>query len=281
MCTHVYLMVSPCDVSAWDILARFVANCGGGYTLNSYHPLMSMASSSLGFDGALEECSVVSIDTYRRTHDYAMYGFIYKPTRSDDRYRVVPLDLVSFGEPRVHMSSFVQSPTILDVFDDNIIPQNARHVRSLPDSDKWLVAEDGEMESIRHNKMIAPTVRFLPDGIITITTMFIYALKRTLINTIERYKARWVVRGSMEIPDVHFDPDAAHTPVTSNSSILVMISLVVKHYLHFKHLDAKRLSSTLHLHTKFGSCSMLAMSTPLGIHVRIYANRCMAHDRPR
>mmetsp|Transcript_46180 Transcript_46180/g.86178 ORF Transcript_46180/g.86178 Transcript_46180/m.86178 type:complete len:118 (+) Transcript_46180:1-354(+) len=50
-CTQVYLMESPCDVTAWDTLARFVAYGGGGCTLNTYHPLMSMAGTCTGENG--------------------------------------------------------------------------------------------------------------------------------------------------------------------------------------------------------------------------------------
>lgn len=79
----------------------------------------------------------------------------------------------------------------------------------------------------------------MPDGVIAITKMFINVLKWTLMNTIERYKARGVVYEFVEISDVHFNPDAAHAHVASDSSLLVMISLVVKHDPYFKQLDVK------------------------------------------
>lgn len=47
------------------------------------------------------------------------------------------------------------------------------------------------------------------------------------MNTIARYKARWAVRGYLEIPDVYFDPDATHGQVAPNSSLLVMIIIMV------------------------------------------------------
>lgn len=81
------------------------------------------------------------------------------------------------------------------------MPQNVRKACTLPDSDKWLVVEDEEMESIRYNTTIAQTVSFLHDGIIGITTMFIYALRWTLMDTIERHKTRGVVRSLLHIPD--------------------------------------------------------------------------------
>lgn len=57
------------------------------------------------------------------------------------------------------------------------------------------------------------------------------------MNMIECYKACWVVRGLMEIPDVHLNPDATHAPVASDSSLLVYVSLVVTHNLYVKQLN--------------------------------------------
>lgn len=99
ICTQVYLMEYTCDVTAWDTLARFAGYAGGGCTLNSYRPLMSMASSRTGVDGDLEECLIVSIDISKRTHDSVMYGVIYKPTYTGDWYRDVPYKLMCFGDP--------------------------------------------------------------------------------------------------------------------------------------------------------------------------------------
>lgn len=40
----------------------------------------------------------------------------------------------------------------------------------------------------------------------SITTIFMYALKWSLLHKIDRHKAQWVVCGVMELSDVHFDP---------------------------------------------------------------------------
>lgn len=82
----------------------------------------------------------------------------------------------------------------------------------------------------------------LPPGIFAISTMFEYALKWTLANTIERCKARWVVRGSLEIIDVQYGPLATHAPVASDSSLMVLLSLDVRYKLKMKQLDVEMLS---------------------------------------
>lgn len=49
-------------------------------------------------------------------------------------------------------------------------------------------------------------------------------------------KARWVVRGFLGIPDIQLNPGVMYAP---DASLLVMISMVVRHNLHFKQLDVK------------------------------------------
>jgi len=137
------------------------------------------------------------------------------------------------------MSPTVHMPKALSVTREHVIPLSSRRARNLKDSAKWLAAEDEEMASIEHNKVIDCTSTYVPEGIVAITTMFIYALKWTLLNTIERYKARWVVRGFLEILDVHFNHDTTHAPVASDSSLLIMMSFIVRRDLHFKQLDVK------------------------------------------
>lgn len=55
-------MESDCDVTAWDVLARFAVYGSGVCTLNSYYLWILMASTCMGVDGDLEECLAVSID---------------------------------------------------------------------------------------------------------------------------------------------------------------------------------------------------------------------------
>lgn len=86
------------------------------------------------------------------------------------------------------------------------------------DSDKWLAAEEVEMAFFFNKKMIAYTSNNLSKGVIGITTMPIYPLKWTFMNNIERYKARWIISGCMEILHVHFNHDVTHEPVALDSS---------------------------------------------------------------
>lgn len=138
-------MESPCDVSARDTLARFIDSSGGDCTLNSYHPLMSTASTRTSEDGKLEECTVVQNDTSKRTHASIMNGVVYKPSHTGGRYCDAPFDQTCFGDPGAPLASIVHMPKALDVSGDHIIPQSDRQARNLPDADKWLAAAEEEM----------------------------------------------------------------------------------------------------------------------------------------
>lgn len=65
------------------------------------------------------------------------------------------------------------------------------------------------------------------------------------MNTIDGCKVRWMVRVFTENLNIHFNHGAAHAPVASESSLIVMISIIVTHALHFKHVDTKEYVSQL------------------------------------
>lgn len=109
MCTQACLMASPCDVVAWDTLARFTTYGGGGCTLNLCHPLMSMANTYIGADDELEECIVGFVDSSRRTRDSVMYGLAYRPSHSGDQYRDVPYEQLVYGSCNTYVAHYARA----------------------------------------------------------------------------------------------------------------------------------------------------------------------------
>lgn len=63
---------------------------------------------------------------------------------------------------------------------DHVIPHNARYACNPPDLDKWLAANEDEMISIQHNKVMTHVFSYLHDCAIAVTTMFIYVMMWTL-----------------------------------------------------------------------------------------------------
>lgn len=129
-------MESPCDVVAWDALARFITYGGGGCKLNSYHPLVSMGNTRTDKDGELEERIVVSVDTSKRIHVDVTYGMVYRPSHYGDRYRDVPYGQVRFMDHAAPMSPTVRMPKLLNVSGEHVLPPSARQARNLPASNK-------------------------------------------------------------------------------------------------------------------------------------------------
>lgn len=74
---------------------------------------------------------------------------------------------------------------------------------------------------------------FLLKGVIATTTIF-GAMKWTLINTIEICEGKWLNCGFLEISDVLYDPQVTHAPVAPDPSLLILLSLAMKHDLHIK-----------------------------------------------
>lgn len=83
------------------------------------------------------------------------------------------------------------------------------------------------MGSVIQKQVIRRTASCLPPGVVAIPTMFVYALTWTLANTVKRFEARWVVRGFLEIPGVHYDPLATYAPVALDSSLMVLLFMAV------------------------------------------------------
>lgn len=198
---------------------------------------MSMAYTKTGVEDELGGCIIVSIDTPKCTYDSVVYRVMYKPTRNGDIYRHVSYDTMCYLDPCAPITHRAQMPAVLNATGGHLIPQNVRQARTLADFDKWLDAEEEGMTSIQHIKVIACTSSYPPNGVGAITTMFVSGLKWTLMNTIQRHKARWAVRGLIAIPNMHCNPGATRAPVASDSFFLVMIHIVVKHNSYFNQFN--------------------------------------------
>mmetsp|Transcript_36555 Transcript_36555/g.70156 ORF Transcript_36555/g.70156 Transcript_36555/m.70156 type:complete len:263 (+) Transcript_36555:948-1736(+) len=166
-----------------------------------------------------------------------MYGVVLPPNHPGPVVFDITFADVRFPPAIPPILSAIQGVKVLNAIQSHVVPQNSQQARSLPDADKWVAPKHEEMQLIADEKVTGWTSLFILDGVIAITTIFVHALKRTLENTIERYKARWVVRGVLEIPDVHYDRLATHAPVASERSLLIMFSLTMKHHLHLKQMD--------------------------------------------
>lgn len=76
-----------------------------------------------------------------------MYCVTFPPTYRGPRYLDMPFNGICFPLPIPPMIATLTVTKTLDTASGNIVPQDSRQARTLPESEKWLAAEDNEMES--------------------------------------------------------------------------------------------------------------------------------------
>lgn len=168
-----------------------------------------------------------------------MHGAVFTPSHSGDGYLDFPFETISFLDLDRSVNPDVEMHNVLNAADGHGFPQTSKLARNLLDAQNWLADEADVIQSIKDNMVINHTTLHLPTTVVAITTMFIRAIEWNSTNIIVRCMARWMARGFVEVPDMHFNQDAMHAPVVSDNSLYVTMSTVVTHELYFKWLEAK------------------------------------------
>ena len=76
-----------------------------------------------------------------------------------------------------------------------------------------------------------------PSGCNVVTGKWIWTHKRRADGTLERYKARWVLRGFIQRPGV--DYDETFSPVVKPATVRTVLSLALSHFWPVHQLDVK------------------------------------------
>lgn len=202
MFTKIRLVMSVC---AWDTLARFMEYGGGGCVLDNFYRFVRTVQSCAGVYGTVDACVIVSVDVSLQGGREVMHGVIYPPLHRAPRSLDMPFKDICLPSPTPPMIATLTVPKTVISSSGNIVPQNSMQARSLPDSAKWLAAENEAMDSVIGilvigKMVIGRTDSYLTPGVDAIPAMFVYEPKCTLAKTVERYKARRVVRGSLKNP---------------------------------------------------------------------------------
>jgi hypothetical protein len=114
-------------------------------------------------------------------------------------------------------------------------PSTIEEVYSCPDADFWKEAIRSEMDSIMSNATWEVIER--PYGCKPIGSKWVFKKKLRLDGTIERYKARLVIKGySQKDGDDFFD---TYSPVARLTRIRVLLSLAASHGLLVHQMDVK------------------------------------------
>ena len=122
-------------------------------------------------------------------------------------------------------------------------PKTFRQIEKLEGVEEHLVREamlDEVKWMIDHNKCIPRDRRTLPSDINEIDGKWVIKYKKTLDNMLERVRARWVLRGDTQIPDVDFNPRDIYSPVASKSATLTILSFAVQFGLQLYCIDVSK-----------------------------------------
>lgn len=101
------------------------------------------------------------------------------------------------------------------------IPRTVREAFSGPLADKWKSACQSEMDSLQSNETW--TLVDLPPGRKPITCKWIFSIKMKENGSVDRYKARLVVRGFSQVEGIDYDETFA--PVVRYDSIRVVLAV--------------------------------------------------------
>ena len=99
----------------------------------------------------------------------------------------------------------------------------------------WMIAMQEEMEALHKNKTW--DLITLPQGRKTIGNKWVYKIKRDGNDQVERYRARFVVKGFAQKEGIDFNE--IFTPVVRLTIIKVVLAMCATFDLHLEQLDVK------------------------------------------
>ena len=102
------------------------------------------------------------------------------------------------------------------------------------DWDKWKVAIQAELDSLKKRNVFGPIVR-TPAGVKPVGYKWVFVRKRNERNEIVRFKARLVAQGFLQRPGI--DYEETYSPVMDAITFRYLISLVVSEGLEMHLMD--------------------------------------------
>lgn len=112
-------------------------------------------------------------------------------------------------------------------------PTSYKEALSSPDKDKWLDAMLSEISSLNENETWELVK--LPKGRKALPSKWVYKIKMNPDGTVERYKARLVIKGFSQTPGV--DYDKTFSPVARLNTIRALLATSVKQNLRLLQFD--------------------------------------------
>jgi len=114
-------------------------------------------------------------------------------------------------------------------------PRTIKDALSSPDSDKWKMAMEEELNSMRDNHVW--DLVDLPQGRKAIGNKWVFRIKRKADGSIDRYKARLVAKGYTQVEGVDYQD--TFSPVVRFNSVRVILAIVAHMDLELHQMDVK------------------------------------------
>ena len=103
------------------------------------------------------------------------------------------------------------------------------------DAEHWKKAEEAELMSMRVNKVLKPSK--LCDGVVPLTTKWVYTIKYDSKGNVSKYKARLVARGYLQVMGI--DYDETFSPVTRLETVRLVLAISAQLCLKIHQMDVE------------------------------------------
>lgn len=149
-----------------------------------------------------------------------------RSTRSSTKSKLFPL---LFATHSFHTALYTHTASN-EYFAD---PLSYSEVLDRPDRDKWMVAMNNEIRSLKNMNTFRLTT--LPKGRFAIKCKWVFKLKRNTDGSINKYKARLVAKGFTQRKEI--DYTETYAPVARTVSTRVLVAIAAREELHLETID--------------------------------------------
>ncbi|CAI5474475.1 unnamed protein product [Closterium sp. Yama58-4] len=116
-------------------------------------------------------------------------------------------------------------------------PKNPRQALTGPHAKEWRAAMDAELKALESRDTWVLVDRAAVKGRRVLSGKWVFRLKTNADGTIERFKARWVVRGYDQRHGIDFDQTFA--PVSRHTSVRILLAIAAAKHLPLRQIDVK------------------------------------------
>jgi hypothetical protein len=154
-------------------------------------------------------------------------------TPLDNLHRMITQGKTAFRvvSDRLVLTATISSPT------PSLIPSSAHAALADP---HWCAAMEEEYEALISNGTWELVLR--PQGSNVVTDKWVFMHKLCADGTLDRYKARWVLRGFIQHPRVNYDE--TFNPIVKPTTVRTVLTTAVSRDWPIQQLDVKISSST-------------------------------------